>query len=254
LGGVAETRKRRMIYVWFFPLVAILSIVFFWVLVHRRANVFSKLLIKNDGFKSKETPLEIKRNVWSMVIFALVGSGCDWMTKHGFTASYSTFESYDWYYIPISLLLALAVNDMYFYMSHRFLHWKPMFKHVHHLHHESKSPNALSSFSFHPMEAVIQIGLMPLVLVVVPMHAYAFLGFASFFLFMSVYGHCGYEFRGSKPEAFQIFNNAIHHHQHHRYVRCNYGLYLNVWDRLFKTNHPKYLEETKAFKSRLEQL
>lgn len=242
-----------MIYVWFFPLFSILSIVFFWAVVHRKADKYSKLLIKKDGFGSTETWLELKRSFWSIIVFALVGFGCDWLKSNGFTQIYGNSEKLPWFYLPVSFLLALAINDMYFYMSHRFLHWKPVFKRVHRLHHESKAPSALSAFSFHPVEAVIQIGLMPLVLIVLPMHEYAFLLFATFFLFMSVYGHCGYEFRGQKPAVFNIFNNSIHHHQHHRYVQCNYGLYLNLWDRIFKTNHPKYLEETQAFKSRLEQ-
>jgi sterol desaturase/sphingolipid hydroxylase (fatty acid hydroxylase superfamily) len=27
---------------------------------------------------------------------------------------------------------------------------------------------------------------------------------------------------------------------HHRLVKCNYGLYFNIWDRLMNTNHPDY--------------
>jgi sterol desaturase/sphingolipid hydroxylase (fatty acid hydroxylase superfamily) len=27
---------------------------------------------------------------------------------------------------------------------------------------------------------------------------------------------------------------------HHRLVKCNYGLYFNIWDRLMGTNHPDY--------------
>jgi len=29
---------------------------------------------------------------------------------------------------------------------------------------------------------------------------------------------------------------------HHRYTKCNYGLYFNFWDRLMGTNHKQYHE------------
>ncbi|MDP9077872.1 MAG: hypothetical protein M3O71_10645 [Bacteroidota bacterium] len=29
---------------------------------------------------------------------------------------------------------------------------------------------------------------------------------------------------------------------HHRYVKYNFGIYFNFWDRVMKTNHPKYEE------------
>jgi sterol desaturase/sphingolipid hydroxylase (fatty acid hydroxylase superfamily) len=31
-------------------------------------------------------------------------------------------------------------------------------------------------------------------------------------------------------------------------VKYNFGLYLNLWDRIFKTNHPTYTEVTDEFK------
>ena len=40
---------------------------------------------------------------------------------------------------------------------------------------------------------------------------------------------------------------------HHRFVRCNYGLYYNVWDRLMGTNHERYEDEFDRVKASAAQ-
>jgi lathosterol oxidase len=62
---------------------------------------------------------------------------------------------------------------------------------------------------------------------------------------MNVFGHMGYEFFPKGFASHKILkwhNTATNHNMHHRFVKCNYGLYFNIWDRMMKTNHPKYEE------------
>ena len=59
-------------------------------------------------------------------------------------------------------------------------------------------------------------------------------------------GHLGYEIfprRMLQHPVFKWANTSTNHNMHHKYVKCNYGLYFNIWDRLMGTNHSKY-EET----------
>ena len=57
-------------------------------------------------------------------------------------------------------------------------------------------------------------------------------------------GHSGYEMLPHKMQKtiFKWMNTSTNHNMHHKYVRCNYGLYFNIWDRLLNTNHAKYEE------------
>lgn len=70
----------------------------------------------------------------------------------------------------------------------------------------------------------------------------------------NVMGHLGFELF---PKYFtrhwfgQWLNSSTHHNMHHRYVNCNYGLYLNLWDRLMKTNHDKYHDTFDEVKARV---
>ena len=64
---------------------------------------------------------------------------------------------------PVDLaLLAPAVpmiHQAYFYFLHRALHWEPLFKWVHSVHHNSVNPSPLSSLSMHPVEQLGHLGV-----------------------------------------------------------------------------------------------
>jgi len=230
------------------PFLATAAILLFWVLLKSRPQQFELMRITKHPFFTAFTRTERKRTLTTLAIFALVGLLLDWAYHMGYTRIYTSANEYSTLYLVISFLLALAINDVYFYFSHRLMHWRPLFRRVHYIHHQSHAPNPWSAFSFHPIEAVLQIAVIPIVALVLPIHAYVLVGFSAFMLLVSVYGHCGYELRANKPTMFNVFNNSIHHNQHHQYVKYNYGLYLNIWDRLFKTNHPTYTEVTDTFK------
>jgi len=237
-----------MLWTFLLPALALFAILLFWFLLRNRPKKMENVLITEHTYRKALSNKEILRTAISLLIFLVVGAALDLAYTKGFTQIYTNNETSSLIYLPISFFLALGINDVYFYFSHRFLHWKFLFKNVHHIHHQSHYPNPWSSFSFHPVEAVIQIGIIPLVAMVLPIHVFVLIGFSAFMLLVSVYGHCGYELRANKPPIFAIFNNSIHHNQHHQFFKYNFGLYLNLWDRIFKTNHPTYDEVTEKFK------
>jgi sterol desaturase/sphingolipid hydroxylase (fatty acid hydroxylase superfamily) len=59
----------------------------------------------------------------------------------------------------------------------------------------------------------------------------------------NVAGHTGYEY---SPRWLmdswlgKIINTPTNHVMHHETLKGNYGLYLNIWDRLMGTNHKQY--------------
>ena len=62
---------------------------------------------------------------------------------------------------------------------------------------------------------------------------------------INVYGHLGYEvapkwFRHSF--LFECINTSVHHNLHHSQFKGNYGLYFRFWDRMMKTENPKYVQ------------
>jgi sterol desaturase/sphingolipid hydroxylase (fatty acid hydroxylase superfamily) len=152
-----------------------------------------------------------------------------------------------------SLALMLFVHDLYFYWAHRLMHTKWLYERVHLVHHKSNNPSPLSAFAFHPSEAVLEALPVFVLLLTVPVTPWAILVFQMLSLAINVYGHLGVELT---PRWWldrwpgKVFNTTTHHHMHHRSNKYNFGLYLNVWDRLFGTNHPEYAAKFRAVTER----
>ena len=131
------------------------------------------------------------------------------------------------------------------------MHTKFVFRHIHSWHHQSHNTNPWAAFSFHPLEGILQLGVIPLIAFIFPINEIVLFSFTGFLLFMTVYGHSGYELRANKWNTLNIFNTSLHHYQHHKFVRYNFGLYLNLWDTMFSTNSPDYKKSFKKLGDRI---
>jgi Delta7-sterol 5-desaturase len=185
---------------------------------------------------------EVLYSLLTLVIFGLTGVLMAWMSRNGLSRIYAD-DRYGPVWLVLSVPVMLVLHDTYFYWTHRFMHWRPIFKHVHKVHHLSHDPSPLAAYAFHPLEAIIEAGIAPLIALTLPVHRTAFFVFLTISLFMNVLGHLGFELypRGFLRSRLGWFlNTTTHHHQHHQRTKWNFGLYFNVWDRLLGTNHPEY--------------
>jgi Delta7-sterol 5-desaturase len=151
-----------------------------------------------------------------------------------------------WLYFWFSLAVLILVHDTWFYWTHRLMHLKPLFPYFHRVHHLSHNPTPWASFSFQPLEAVVQAVIFPLTVLWLPIHPVVTLLWLFYMTAMNVFGHLGFEILPAgflRNRVSRWHNTSVHHNMHHRYVHCNYGLYFNIWDRLMGTNHPRYEEE-----------
>ncbi|MEZ4931172.1 MAG: sterol desaturase family protein [Saprospiraceae bacterium] len=128
---------------------------------------------------------------------------------------------------------------------HRAIHQPSLFKIIHKVHHQSHNPTPWAAFSFHPLEAFLEIGFLPIIVCLLPLHPLAIVLFSLWSILFNVMGHLGYEIfpKGfTQHPIFKWFNTPTHHNLHHQRSNCNYGLYFNFWDRVMQTNHKKYHE------------
>lgn len=132
----------------------------------------------------------------------------------------------------------LVIQDAWFYWTHRLLHRPWLFRHVHRTHHLSRSPTAFAAFSFHPVEAAVQFGYLPIAVLLLPLERVSIDASLLIMLTMNVMGHCGYELY---PRTFSShwlgrwFTTSTHHNRHHAKIRGNYALYFTLWDRFAST-------------------
>ncbi len=200
-----------------------------------------------SGFpKSAEMRRDIAYSLLSFAVFCGSGLLTSTMQRLGWAKMYFRLDEHGWLYLGASLVALILAHDTWFYWTHRLMHWRPLFGLFHRVHHLSHNPTPWASFSFHPLEAVVQAAIFPLMVLVLPMHWVVALLWLLYMTVMNVFGHLGFEILPAKFLRSRILrwhNTSVHHNMHHRYVHCNYGLYLNVWDRLMGTNHPRYEQE-----------
>lgn len=181
---------------------------------------------------------EIAWSVRSSLIFALAGALTYWLWENDLTAIYLEPSLYGWWYLPLSLLLALLIHETYYYWVHRWMHHPGVFRKVHKVHHDSLTPTPWTAFSFHPWESLLEALILPLILLFLPMHIYVLGSYLLLMTLSSVINHLDIEifpesFRNSWPGRQVI--NATHHHYHHEEFNTNYGLYFTFWDRWMGT-------------------
>ncbi|MCB0704342.1 MAG: sterol desaturase family protein [Saprospiraceae bacterium] len=194
---------------------------------------------------------EIGHSLSTAFIFALIGIGLAFLRQHGYTLIYQDITGYGLAWIPVSFVLLVLLHDTYFYWVHRLIHRPPLFRILHKVHHQSHNPTPWAALSFHPLEAFLEIAIVPIAAFIIPFHPLVLLAFASWSLIWNVIGHAGYELFPSgfsNHPVFKWFNTSTHHNMHHTRSRGNYGLYFNFWDRIMGTNFPDYEQTFEAVK------
>jgi sterol desaturase/sphingolipid hydroxylase (fatty acid hydroxylase superfamily) len=158
---------------------------------------------------------------------------------------YASISDLGWPYYFASLVLMILLHDAYFYWTHRTMHHKSLFRVFHRVHHLSHNPSPWAAFSFHPLEAVVEAGIILLIVLLIPHHKSAIPVFLLFMTTMNVLGHLGYELypKGfSRHPVGRWLTTSTHHNMHHHRGKGNFGLYFNWWDRWCGTLHPEYDE------------
>lgn len=144
----------------------------------------------------------------------------------------------------LNFVCILLAHDAYFYWTHRFMHWRPVYKVFHLEHHKSVHPTPWTAYSFAIPEAIVQGMFLPLYVWLVPTSTPIVLGFLAIEIIHNVTIHSGME-----PFPKLLVTNrvtgwlagATHHDMHHRFARSNYGLYFRIWDRLLGTEDPQFV-------------
>jgi len=231
-------------------LVIVLAFYYFFYIIS--TGRLQKLKIDQRNPSMNNLRQEWKHTIISLLIFLLVGILMDQLQLRGYSRIYFQPGDFPWWYTVLSVPGLFLLYDAYFYFMHRLLHTGIFFRKVHIFHHKFHSPNPVTAYAFHPVEAIFQIGFLPLVMAVLPLYQGVLYFFVAFLFVVSTYGHLGFELRAGKKGMFKIFNTAIHHYLHHKNVHYNFGFYLNFWDKIFGTNDPDYFAKMERFRKGLD--
>ena len=126
-------------------------------------------------------------------------------------------------------------ESFYFYWIHRLLHWPPLYRLAHSVHHRNTNIGPWSGLSMHPIEHAIYFGSV-LVHFAFASHPLHIIFHLQFYALTAVTTHTGFEaifLRNKKRLRLGMF----HHQMHHRYFECNYGNLDVPWDKFFGSFH-----------------
>jgi len=146
------------------------------------------------------------------------------------------------------LIMLPIMGAMHFYWVHRLLHWPPLYRRFHSLHHRSINVGPWSGLSMHPVESMLYMSSV-LVFFLIPAHPVIVLLHLYIRAIGPCFTHAGFE-NAMVGEQKLVDAGDFHHQLHHRYFECNYGTAEMPWDRWFGSFHDGSEAATKRIRAR----
>jgi sterol desaturase/sphingolipid hydroxylase (fatty acid hydroxylase superfamily) len=154
-----------------------------------------------------------------------------WATGWG---PWTTLEQHPWGLVIFGLLIPL-IHELHFYCIHRLIHWGPLYRWVHSVHHNSVNPSPWSSLSMHPVEHLLYWS-DSLIHLIIPSHPLLLLYHLHVTGTGAVIGHIGFDKIETGTDS-AMDSHAYAHYLHHKYFEVNYADGSIPLDRWFGTWH-----------------
>ena len=173
-----------------------------------------------------------------------------WAFANGHLA-YLNWSDNPFWFVAIFLLIP-AWESFYFYLIHRALHFRFLYKSVHYLHHRNTNVGPWSGMSMHPVEHIIYLGTI-FIHWFIASHPLHMIYHLQYFTLTAATTHTGFEGVASKGKTW-LKLGTFHHQMHHRYFECNYGGLELPWDKWFSSFHDGTAETHELMKKRRKAL
>lgn len=158
------------------------------------------------------------------------------------------------------IALFFIFEDAWHFFSHQALHYGPLYKHIHKIHHKYSAPFGLAAEYAHPLEVLILgMGTIggPLLYCYVTqnLHIFTVYAWVTLRLFQAIDAHSGYgtllslffkvgilnskfflDFPWSLQHIFPLWSGADHHDFHHMAFTNNFSTSFRYLDFIFGTD------------------
>jgi sterol desaturase/sphingolipid hydroxylase (fatty acid hydroxylase superfamily) len=197
----------------------------------------------NGRWLDTDNPVFIRGNqtidnmFWTLCVGVPVWTAYESVTMWAFatgTIPYLRWDTHPVLFVAIMLLVPL-LRELHFYVIHRLLHWPPLYRMAHKLHHNSVNPGPWSGLAMHPVESIGYFSgvLLHWIIPSHPLHALFHLVHAGL---SPVPGHTGFEKIAVGRDGL-VNTHCLAHYLHHKYFECNYADGSIPLDRWFGTFH-----------------
>ena len=158
--------------------------------------------------------LESGVSQWSIIQCCLF-----WAMANGYAPTFLFPDNIVWFFFMFPFLILWA--SFHFYWVHRALHWPPLYRIAHAVHHRNVNVGPWSGISIHPIEHFIFYSNF-LIHFIVPTHPLHVMFHGYMQSIHPIFSHSGFEklYIANKERANM---GDFFHQLHHRYFGCNYG-------------------------------
>lgn len=124
-------------------------------------------------------------------------------------------------YLGLLFVLIPLWRELHFYAVHRLIHWPPLYRFIHNVHHKNTNPTPWSGLAMHPGEHALYFTgvLIHLVVPAHPLHVIFQLVHAGM---SPAPGHAGFDRVVTGAEK-SVPTHCYAHYLHHKYFECNYA-------------------------------
>jgi sterol desaturase/sphingolipid hydroxylase (fatty acid hydroxylase superfamily) len=172
-----------------------------------------------------------------------------WAYTNGYVP-WLTWADNFWYLLAL-VLLTPVWQETHFFIIHRLIHWAPLYKWIHSVHHNSVNPSPWSSLSMHPVEQLLYFS-SALIHLVIPSNPILAIFQLHQSGFGAVVGHIGFD-KIEVNEKQALDSHAYTHYLHHKFFEVNYGDGLVPFDKLFGTWHDGTPEAEARMEARFQK-
>lgn len=169
-----------------------------------------------------------------------------WQHANGFVPSVS-WQAHTSYCFLLLLVTPLWLN-VHFYVTHRLIHWPPLYRAIHRIHHKNVNPGAWSGLAMHPVEHLVYFSAVSLYWIV-PSHPMHTLFSLQLLALGATLAHHGFD-RLVLVRGRTLDTGHYMHYLHHKYVTVNFGTELVPLDKWLGTFHDGSDDAMEALKNR----
>jgi sterol desaturase/sphingolipid hydroxylase (fatty acid hydroxylase superfamily) len=169
-----------------------------------------------------------------------------WLQANGSIPSIS-WRTHPVYCTALMFVIPLF-EDVHFYAVHRLLHWRPLYRAVHSLHHKNVNPGPWSGLAMHPVEHILFFSSV-LLYWIVPSHPLHVIFSLQLLALTPSQGHSGFH-RVVLGSRVTLPNDNYIHYLHHKYFVVNFASEYIPLDKWFGTFHDGSREAQETMISR----
>ncbi|KAF7542491.1 hypothetical protein G7046_g10160 [Stylonectria norvegica] len=195
-----------------------------------------------NRFKIQNQKMPTLKEQWDCAMIVLVSHFTAELPQIWFFHPIATYFGLD-YGVPfpsvwkmaLQITICFIMEDAWHYWFHRSLHYGPLYKAIHKMHHTYSAPFGLAAEYASPIEtALLGIGVVgaPILLMSITgdLHLLTMYIWITLRLFQAIDAHSGYDFPWSLRHFLPFWAGAEHHDLHHEKFIGNYASSFRWWD------------------------